>query len=76
MKTTKEIIIENWKPNQLNQEWFSKKEIKEIISKVIWKISMDEGGQILHYNDWVSDNFQELMKGGIPNGKANKVKNC
>lgn len=76
MKTTKEIVTGNWKPNQLNQEWFSKEEVKKIISKVIWRISVDEGGQILHYNDWVNDNLKILMKGGLPNGKTNKVKNC
>ena len=61
MKTTKEIITGNWKPKQLNQKWFSEEELREIIRAVIWRIGMDEGGQVLHYNDWVSDNWKELL---------------
>ena len=35
---------------------------REIVRKVIWKIAQDEGGHILHYNDWVDDNWEELNK--------------
>jgi len=27
--------------------------VREVIRDVIWKIAKDEGGHILHYNDWV-----------------------
>ena len=81
MKTTKEIITGNWKPKQLNQKWCSERELREIIRAVIWRIAEDEGGQILHYNDWVDDNWKELLNaptidgeqinktGGRPNDK-------
>ena len=53
MKTTKEIITGNWKSEQLNKKWCSEKELREIIRAVVWRIAEDEGGQVLHYNDWV-----------------------
>lgn len=33
---------------------------RELIRAVIWKIAQDEGGHILHYNDWVDDNLDKL----------------
>ena len=36
------------------------KEAREIVRAVIWKVAMDEGGHILHYNDWVDDNWNKL----------------
>ena len=38
-----------------------KKQAREIVRAVIWKIAQDEGGHILHYNDWVDDNWEELL---------------
>jgi len=61
IKTTKEIIVGNWKPNQLKKKWLSEEESREIVRSVIWRIAEDEGGQILHYNDWVDDNWKDLI---------------
>lgn len=37
-------------------------EAREIVRNVIWKIAQDEGGHILHYNEWVDDNWNKLQK--------------
>jgi len=59
----------------------NKKQAREIVRAVIWRIAQDEGGQVLHYNDWVDDNWKELLNtptidgeqinktGGRPNDK-------
>jgi len=64
MKTTKELndyeVTHNSKYD-LESKWFSEEELREIIRAVIWRIGMDEGGQILHYNDWVNDNWKYLL---------------
>lgn len=39
----------------------NKKTAREIIRSVIFKIAQDEGGHILHYNEWVDDNFEKLI---------------
>jgi len=39
----------------------NKKQAREIVRTVIWRIAQDEGGQVLHYNDWVDDNWKELL---------------
>ena len=76
MKTTKEIITGNWKPEQLSKNWFSKEELREIIRAVIWRIGMDEGGQVLHYNDWVDDNWKDLLNAPTDVGEQiNKRRN-
>jgi len=38
------------------------KQSKKILKKVIWLISQDEGGHILHYNDWINDNWERLRR--------------
>ena len=38
------------------------KEVRELVRSVIWKIAQDEGGHILHYNEWVDDNWKDLSK--------------
>lgn len=35
---------------------------REIVRAVIWKIAQDEGGHILHYNEWVDDNWVKLKE--------------
>lgn len=37
------------------------KQLREIIRAVIWEIAQNEGGHILHYNEWVDDNWEELV---------------
>jgi hypothetical protein len=37
--------------------------IKEVATAIIFKIAQDEGGHILHYNDWVNDNLSKLDGG-------------
>ena len=40
----------------------NQKQAREIVRTVIWKIAQDEGGQVLHYNDWVDDNWKKLKE--------------
>lgn len=40
----------------------NEKQSREIVRTVIWKIALAEGGHILHYNEWVDDEWQELKK--------------
>ena len=35
---------------------------REVVRAVIWKIAQDEGGHILHYNEWVDDNWDKMKK--------------
>jgi len=35
---------------------------REMARAIIWKIAQDEGGHILHYNDWVDDNWMFLIQ--------------
>ena len=47
--------------------------VREIIRVVIWKIAEDEGGQILHYNEWVDDNWKKLITLQPTSEKINKM---
>ena len=40
-------------------------DVKDIISNVIWKIAREEGFHILHYNEWVEENWKELKESVI-----------
>ena len=40
----------------------NKKKAREIVRAVIWEIAIDEGGHILHYNEWVDDNWERLCR--------------
>lgn len=40
----------------------NKDKCRELVRKVIWRIAQDEGGHILHYNDWVDDNWNILTQ--------------
>ncbi len=52
-KTKKDMIAETSERIQIT---------REIVRVVIWKIAQDEGGHILHYNTWVDDEWEDLLK--------------
>jgi hypothetical protein len=51
------------------------KQVREIIRTVIWRIAQDEGGQVLSYNDWVDDNWEELIDSKETEENDNEAKN-
>lgn len=70
IKTSNQIDSENFKQidkHGTDENKFSKKkwvtidDMRDLVRGVIWKIAQDEGGHILHYNEWVDDNWDKLL---------------
>ena len=48
---------------------FVENKSREIVRAIIWKIAQDEGGHILHYNEWVDDNWEQLLNAPTIDGE-------